>query len=178
MRTADLALAALLFTACNGTFDGSPPAASSDDASSSGSSSGSSPGSSSASSGGPSDGGERGPDAEPGDGAVGSTDAPAVFADASAPCQTSVDGYGFTRCVCAPNVAALGDAAVSACSGYDCCVAYGADSGLAAGFGDPSLSSGLCACFHADDIAAVLGATATCGDFARDGVGNVVKGCP
>jgi hypothetical protein len=174
MRTADVALVALLVTACNGTFDGGP-AAPSDDASSSGSSSGSS---SASSSGGPSDGGGRAPDAAPSDGAVVSTDAPATFADASAPCQTSVDSHGFTRCMCAPNVAALGDAAASTCAGYDCCVAYAADSGLAAGFGDPAMSSGLCACFHADDIAALLGATATCSDFARDGVGNVVKGCP
>jgi hypothetical protein len=173
MRTADVSLVALLLTACTGTFDGGP-AAPWGDASSPGSSSGR-----------PSDGGGGGLDAEPGDGAVvsadapqASTDAPAGFADASAPCQTSVDSYGFTRCACAPNVAALGDAAVSACSGYDCCVAYAADSGLAAGFGDPALSSGLCACFHADDIAAVLGATATCSAFARDGVGTVVKACP
>jgi hypothetical protein len=167
MRTAGVSLVSLvvlLFTACTGTFDGGSVAPS-DDASSSRSSSGA-------------DGGERGPDPEPSDGAVVSTDAPAAFADASARCQTSVDSYGFTRCVCAPGVAALGDAGVSACSGYDCCVAYAADSGLAAGFGDPALSSGLCACFHAGDIAAVLGATATCSDFAHDGVGNVVKGCP
>jgi hypothetical protein len=174
MRTAGVSLVALLFAACTGTFDGGT-AAPSVDASSSGWSSGSSSGS-------PSDGGVRGLDAEPSDGVVvsadASADAPAALEDASAPCQTSVDSYGFTRCVCAPNVTALGDAGVSACAGYDCCVAYAADSGLAAGFGDPALSSGLCACFHADDMAAVLGATATCSDFARDGVGKVVKGCP
>jgi hypothetical protein len=166
MKTAGVV--ALLLTACTGTFDGGSDdggtASPSGDASSSESSSG--------------DGSELGPDAVPGDGATVSTDAPAAFPDASAPCQTSVDSNGFTRCTCAPGVAALGDAAVSACSGYDCCVAYAADSGLAAGFGDPALSSGLCACFHADDIAALLGTTATCSSFARDGVGTVVKGCP
>jgi hypothetical protein len=169
MKTAGVV--ALLLTACTGTFDGGSAdggaAAPSGDASSSESSSG-----------GPFDGSGLGLDAKPSDDAAVSTDAPAAFSDASAPCQTSVDSNGFTRCACAPNVAALGDAAVSACSGYDCCVAYAADSGLAAGFGDPALSSGLCACFHAADIAALLGATATCSEFARDGVGKVVKGCP
>jgi hypothetical protein len=75
-------------------------------------------------------------------------------------------------------VTALGDAAVESCTGYACCVSYGADSGLAAGFGDPTLSSGLCGCFQSADIAAILGADASCADFANDGVGSVVKTCP
>jgi len=169
-------VALLLTAACTGSFVGGT---SDGGIAAWGGGGGSSSGSSSASSsGGSSDAGEPDLDAAPGEGAVASSDGAAVFADASAPCQTNVDSYGFTRCTCAPGVAALGNAAVSSCSGYDCCVAYAADSGLAVGFGDPALTAGLCACFHADDIAAILGTTATCNELARDGVGKVVKACP
>jgi hypothetical protein len=137
-----------------------------------------------------------GPTGGGGDAAVDPTDGPGASDDgASAPssdgatasvdaggtgvvCQTSVDSYGYMRCTCAQGVAALGDAGVASCAGFPCCVRYGADSGLAAGFGDPALSSGLCGCFQSADITAILGASATCGNFANDGVGVVVPSCP
>jgi hypothetical protein len=107
---------------------------------------------------------------------IGDSAPPEITGDGGVVCQTSVDSYGYTRCTCADGVAALGDAAVASCTG-DCCVLYGADSGLAAGFGNPTLSSDLCACFQAADIAAMLGTSATCRSFANDGVGSVVKSC-
>lgn len=167
MKTAGLALAAVLVAACTGTIDGGGLG---------------SPDATSSSTSGPPDGsagGERNPAPGPNDGSDASPDAPpGEQLDAGLVCQTSVDSYGYTRCVCSPGVHALGDAAVAACVGYDCCVSYGPDSGLAAGFGDPTLSSDLCACFHSADIAALRGTTATCSNFAHDGVGTVVKACP
>lgn len=117
----------------------------------------------------------------PADASSGSTPEGGIVVNASdggVVCQTSVDSYGYTRCTCAPGVGAVGDAAVASCAGYACCVRYGGDSGLAAGFGDPALSSGLCGCFQSDDITAILGASASCQSFANDGVGDVVPSCP
>lgn len=167
---AGLALVAAIVAGCTGTFDeGGGPVSSGGDASSEVSSTadGSFHGGSDSST-------------PPTDGSVASTDAPATGAslDGGLACQTSVDSYGYTRCTCAEGVTAIGDAGVASCTGFPCCVSYGGDSGLAAGFGDPTLSSGLCGCFQSEDIAALLGAEATCAQFANDGVGSVVATCP
>jgi hypothetical protein len=167
---AGLALVAAIAAGCTGTFDGDGGLASSaGDASSEASSA--------------ADGSFRGgsdASAQSNDGSVASTDAPPTGAalDGGLACQTSVDSYGYTRCTCAEGVTALGDAGVASCTGYACCVSYGGDSGLAAGFGDPTLSSGLCGCFQSADVAALLGADVSCAEFANDGVGSLVAACP
>lgn len=96
----------------------------------------------------------------------------------SGACGTSMDSYGYTRCACSPGPSAPVANALAKCVGYDCCVRYAGDSGLAEGFGNPTLSSNLCACFSSADIAAVLGVTTTCQDFARGSAGTVTSSCP
>jgi hypothetical protein len=105
------------------------------------------------------------------------SDAPATIDDSDASCETNVDSYGYTQCTCLPGPIATASA-VASCSGFDCCVRYGPDSGLAAGFGNPSLSSGLCACYSSADIAAIRGSAVSCHDFANGGVGTIVSSCP
>jgi hypothetical protein len=102
----------------------------------------------------------------------------AVFAtdDGGSSCQTSIDSYGNTQCACLQGQVAASNA-VASCTGYDCCVRYAPDSGLAEGFGNPTQSSGLCACYSSADIAATLGGPVSCDDFAN-GEGNVVSSCP
>lgn len=73
---------------------------------------------------------------------------------------------------------AQGANAVASCTGFDCCVRYGPDSGLMQGFGDQSLSSNLCACYSSADIAAIYGASVTCQHFAGGGGAMIVKSCP
>jgi hypothetical protein len=96
-------------------------------------------------------------------------------ADGGETCETSKDSYGYTQCTCMPGAEAT-SSAVAACTGYDCCVSYAPDSGLAEGFGNPALSSNLCACYSSADIAAILGAPTACQGFAGDG--TVVSSCP
>jgi hypothetical protein len=180
---AGLALVGALAAACTGSFDGGggPAAGGSGDDGAAGRVSspvdGSIDDAGNGSAGDPADGGGAPADAP--NAANPPTDAAVVPAtDGGVVCQTTIDSYGYTRCTCATGVAALGDAGVASCAGFDCCVRYGADSGLAAGFGDPALSSGLCGCFQSADIAALLGANASCQNFASDGVGKVVTTCP
>jgi hypothetical protein len=93
-------------------------------------------------------------------------------------CATSVDSYGLTRCACFPGSVETTNT-VATCSGYDCCVRYASDSGLAEGFGNPLLSSGLCACYSSADITAMLGASATCKSFAGGSSDRtIVQSCP
>jgi hypothetical protein len=98
-------------------------------------------------------------------------------ADAGMSCQTTRDANGFMRCSCLAGMAPSANA-VASCTGYDCCVRYGPDSGLMEGFGDQSLSSNLCACYSSADIAAIYGASVTCQHFAGGGGGMIVKSCP
>ncbi len=98
-------------------------------------------------------------------------------ADAGMSCQTTMDANGFMRCSCLAGMAPNANA-VASCAGYDCCMRYGADSGLMEGFGDQSLSSNLCACYSSADIAAIYGASATCQHFAGGGGAMIVKSCP
>jgi hypothetical protein len=102
---------------------------------------------------------------------------PPTTSDGGISCQTTMDSYGYTQCACQPG-AAVTSGAVAACTGFDCCVRYGPDSGLAEGFGNPSLGSDLCACYSSADIAAILGAPVTCNAFASNGVGKIVSSCP
>jgi hypothetical protein len=97
-------------------------------------------------------------------------------ADAGMSCQTTMDANGFLRCSCLAGMAPSANA-VASCTGYDCCMRYGPDSGLLEGFGDQSLSSNLCACYSSADIAAIYGASETCQHFAGGGA-KVVKSCP
>lgn len=99
-----------------------------------------------------------------------------VAADAGMSCQTTMDANGFLRCSCLAGTAPSANA-VASCTGYDCCMRYGPDSGLLEGFGDQSLSSNLCACYASADIAAIYGASMTCQHFAGGGA-KVVKSCP
>jgi hypothetical protein len=92
-------------------------------------------------------------------------------------CETSMDSYGYMRCACLAGQADPANA-VAACTGYDCCVRYRPDSGLAEGFGNPSASSNLCACYAAADIAALFGAPTTCQRFAGGSHGTIVQSCP
>jgi hypothetical protein len=93
-------------------------------------------------------------------------------------CATSVDSDGFTRCACYPGSVQTTNT-VATCAGYDCCVRYASDSGLAEGFGNPLLSSGLCACYSSADIVAMLGASATCKSFAGGASDRtIVPTCP
>lgn len=92
-------------------------------------------------------------------------------------CQTTMDANGFMRCSCLAGMAPSANA-VASCTGYDCCVRYGPDSGLTEGFGDQSLSSNLCACYSSADIAAIYGASVTCQHFAGGGGAMIVKSCP
>jgi len=113
---------------------------------------------------------------EPGDASDDSPGAPPLASDAAVSCQTTTDSYGYTQCACLQGALATSHP-VAACTGYDCCVQYGPDSGLAVGFGNPSLSAGLCACYSSADIAAILGASLSCRDFANDGNAMVVSSC-
>jgi hypothetical protein len=97
--------------------------------------------------------------------------------DGGAFCETTMDSYGYTQCACMQGPAAVSHP-VAACAGYDCCVQYGPDSGLASGFGNPAISSDLCACYSSADIAATLGASVSCQDFANDGNTMIVSSCP
>jgi len=97
--------------------------------------------------------------------------------DAGMSCQTTMDANGFKRCSCLAGTAPSANA-VASCTGYDCCVRYGPDSGLTEGFGDQSLSSNLCACYSSADIAAIYGASVTCQHFAGGGGAMIVKSCP
>jgi hypothetical protein len=101
----------------------------------------------------------------------------AEAADAGMSCQTTMDANGFVRCSCLAGMAPSANA-VGSCTGYDCCVRYGPDSGLLEGFGDQSLSSNLCACYTSADIAAIYGASVTCQHFAGGGGAMIVKSCP
>jgi hypothetical protein len=105
------------------------------------------------------------------------TPVPAEGAEAGMSCQTTMDANGFMRCSCLAGMAPSANA-VASCSGYDCCVRYGPDSGLMQGFGDQSLSSNLCACYSSADIAAIYGASVTCQHFAGGGGAMIVKSCP
>jgi hypothetical protein len=98
-------------------------------------------------------------------------------ADAGMSCQTTMDANGFMRCSCLAGMAPSANA-VASCTGYDCCVRFGPDSGLMEGFGDQSLSSNLCACYSSADIAAIYGASVTCQHFAGGGGAMIVKSCP
>jgi hypothetical protein len=100
--------------------------------------------------------------------------------DGGAPCETVVDSYGNTRCICSPGSSGLAEAGVASCSGYDCCVRYPPDSGVSLGFANPALTAGLCACFTSADLTAVSGVSTTCNDFVNHGggVGTVVSSCP
>jgi hypothetical protein len=106
--------------------------------------------------------------------------APVLVGDGGAPCETVMDSYGFARCVCSPGPSFPAEAGVASCMNYDCCVSYGADSGVELGFAEPAMTSGLCACFTSADIAAVSGVSTTCNDFVNHGggVGKVVPSCP
>ena len=125
--------------------------------------------------------GEEAGEPDPSSGADASPDttdaAPDSGPEANGPCETSTDGYGYARCSCMPGASVPAAAAVATCAGYDCCLRYAPDSGLSVGFGNPTLSSNLCACFSSADIAALLGAPATCKAFAA-GEGTVVSSCP
>jgi hypothetical protein len=101
----------------------------------------------------------------------------AESADAGMSCETTMDANGFMRCSCLAGMAPSANA-IASCTGYDCCVRYGPDSGLTQGFGDQTLSSNLCACYSSADIAAIYGATVTCQHFAGGGGATVVKSCP
>lgn len=114
------------------------------------------------------------PDASPSDSP---SDAAATIDDNDASCETNVDSYGYTQCTCLQGPVATASP-VASCSGFDCCVRYGPDSGLAAGFGNPSLSSGLCACYSSADITAIRGSMVSCQNFANGGVGMIVSSCP
>jgi hypothetical protein len=92
-------------------------------------------------------------------------------------CETTMDGAGNAQCSCLAGTAPSANA-VASCAGYDCCVRYAADSGLMEGFGNPSLSSNLCACYSAAGIAAIYGATITCQRFASGAGATIVKSCP
>jgi hypothetical protein len=98
-------------------------------------------------------------------------------ADAGMSCETTMDANGFMRCSCLAGMASSANA-VASCTGYDCCVRYGTDSGLMEGFGDQSLSSNLCACYSSADITAIYGASVTCQHFAGGGGAKIVKSCP
>ncbi len=98
-------------------------------------------------------------------------------ADAGMSCQTTMGANGFMRCSCLAGMAPSANA-VASCTGYDCCMRYGPDSGLMEGFGDQSLSSNLCACYSSADIAAIYGASVTCQHFAGGGGAMIVKSCP
>jgi hypothetical protein len=98
-------------------------------------------------------------------------------ADAGMSCQTTMGANGFMRCSCLAGMAPSANA-VASCTGYDCCMRYGPDSGLMEGFGDQSLSSNLCACYSSADIAAIYGASVTCQHFAGSGGAMIVKSCP
>ena len=97
--------------------------------------------------------------------------------DAGMSCLTTMDDNGFKRCSCLAGAAPSANA-VASCTGYECCVRYGPDSGLMEGFGDQGLSSNLCACYSSADIAAIYGASVTCQHFAGGGGGMIVKSCP
>jgi hypothetical protein len=98
-------------------------------------------------------------------------------AEAGMSCETTMDANGFMRCSCLAGTAPSANA-VASCTGYDCCVRYGADSGLMEGFGNPGLSSNLCACYSSADIAAIYGASVTCQRFTAGGGAAIVKSCP
>jgi hypothetical protein len=100
-----------------------------------------------------------------------------LSADGGRSCETTMDSYGYTRCSCLAGMAPAANT-VASCPNYDCCVRYAGDSGLAEGFGNPGLSSNLCACYMADDIAAIYGATVTCQHFAGGAGAMIVKSCP
>jgi hypothetical protein len=88
-----------------------------------------------------------------------------------------MDSYGYAQCSCLEGPVET-YRAVPACTGYDCCVRFAPDSGLMAGFGNPILSSNLCACYSSADIAVIVGGSVTCSQFANIGVGKVVPSCP
>jgi hypothetical protein len=98
-------------------------------------------------------------------------------ADAGYSCETTMDSAGNAQCSCLAGTAPSANA-VASCAGYDCCVRYAADSGLMEGFGNPSLSSNLCACYSAAGIAAVYGAAVTCQRFAGGAGATILKSCP
>ncbi len=180
-----VALACLVGVACNGEFtttdvsgspsgssSGSPPAAPP------GGSSGSGGATASTDGGAPAESGAVPDEASAESGA--DSAATGLDGDGGAPCETVTDSLGYTRCICAPGAGFLGDAGVASCGTYDCCVSYGADSGVAVGFANPDQTSGLCACFTSADIAAVSGVSTSCSDFVNHGggVGKVVPSCP
>jgi hypothetical protein len=99
-------------------------------------------------------------------------------ASAGGTCGASMDSYGYTRCACSTEATTLAGDTIAKCTGYDCCVRYGPDSGLTEGFGNPTLSSNLCACFSSADITAMLGAPATCQQFAGGGGATIASSCP
>jgi hypothetical protein len=179
MRLASVSVVLPLALACTGQF-GDPAGSAAPTGSSQGSSDG----------GGPSAGGSP----PVGDGEAPSSAASPPVGDAEAPlsdsaatstvpseadggetCQTSIGSYGYTQCACLQGSAATSNV-VAACTGYDCCVRYAPGSGLAEGFGNPALSSDLCACYSSAEIVAIFGGPTTCQAFAGDG--TVVSSCP
>lgn len=93
-------------------------------------------------------------------------------------CGASMDSYGYTRCACSTETTTLAADTIAKCVGYDCCVRYGPDSGLVEGFGNPTLSSNLCACFSSADITAMLGTPTSCQAFAGGGGATIASSCP